>query len=520
MRTPIPPTELADLPESLRAKLARARVPDDFHFGAATAAFQIEGGYNGPGEPRNNWFDWERTGKVEPSGIAVDSWNRWADDQDAVVAFGGGAYRFGIDWARVQPTGPDHALDRLPESANPPFDEEAVTTYVAMIARAQERGLEPYLTLHHFTHPRWLPDDLWLRPDSPELFGAYVARIVPMVNAGLAAAGARPVVRYITINEINVLATQTFFTGLFPGARRPGDRAGVVAAVDHLTAAHVKAYDAIHQAHAEAGWPAPLVTTNTFDFSNYELERGILDHLLARRHGVARSELSSWVRSRRRDWYARLERLAGPFDAAEERAFNAALGRMVPVPLPVTADAVYASPFDGHLDAVSTDFYAPWAKGRFRVPGHRTVGGRNWLPGRMLWDDPPMPASFVAFQRAHAEDGLPVWVVENGLCNRVIRGVAHARWDGYTRVRYLKEHLAHLGVAVSEGLGVTAYLHWCLYDNYEWGDYGMRFGIHGVDRERGTKRLALDSMGGDAAGTYRACIGALRTGEGSDSAFT
>ncbi len=65
------------------------------------------------------------------------------------------------------------------------------------------------------------------------------------------------------------------------------------------------------------------------------------------------------------------------------------------------------------------------------------------------------------------------------------------------------------------GLPVTIYSHWSLVDNYEWGSYEPRFGIHGVDRERGIRVLETDSMGNDAAGTYREMIAGLRAGERS-----
>jgi beta-glucosidase/6-phospho-beta-glucosidase/beta-galactosidase len=61
-------------------------LPKDFRFGVATAGFQVEGHYNGPGEPRNNWFAWEQAGRVEPSGIALDFWERPADHLDRAVA--------------------------------------------------------------------------------------------------------------------------------------------------------------------------------------------------------------------------------------------------------------------------------------------------------------------------------------------------------------------------------------------------------------------------------------------------
>jgi beta-glucosidase/6-phospho-beta-glucosidase/beta-galactosidase len=106
-----------------------------------------------------------------------------------------------------------------------------------------------------------------------------------------------------------------------------------------------------------------------------------------------------------------------------------------------------------------------------------------------------------------------VWILENGLCNRVRDGVGHPRSDGWTRPRYLDEHVRAVASVVASGAPVEAYVHWSLYDNYEWGSYEPRFGIHGVDRTGpAPKRLALDSMGDDAAGAYARLVAELREG--------
>ncbi len=94
--------------------------------------------------------------------------------------------------------------------------------------------------------------------------------------------------------------------------------------------------------------------------------------------------------------------------------------------------------------------------------------------------------------------GLPLWIVENGLCNRVRNGRSYPRPDGWDRPRYLTEHVAAVVDAVASGAPVTAYLHWSLVDNYEWGTYEPRFGIFGIDRARGPRGfrwLDTDAMG-------------------------
>ena len=111
-----------------------------------------------------------------------------------------------------------------------------------------ERGLEPLVTLHHFTHPDWLGDDFWLRPDAPDRFRAW---------AEVAVDALAPWVRHwVTINEINVLAIGSWLLGMFPPGR-PLAFGDAAIAIDNLLAAHVLGYDVIHRIRPDA-----VVTTN------------------------------------------------------------------------------------------------------------------------------------------------------------------------------------------------------------------------------------------------------------------
>jgi beta-glucosidase len=123
---------------------AKRILAENFRFGVATAGFQIEGGYNGPaGEPRNNWYGWESAGRVEPSGIALDFWHRYEEQLDRVASIGCDSFRLSVEWARCEP-------------AEGRFDEDAFSHYGTILDACHERGIEPLVTLHHFTHPHWL----------------------------------------------------------------------------------------------------------------------------------------------------------------------------------------------------------------------------------------------------------------------------------------------------------------------------------------------------------------------------
>jgi beta-glucosidase len=137
-----------------------------------------------------------------------------------------------------------------------------------------------------------------------------------------------------------------------------------------------------------------------------------------------------------------------------------------------------------------------------------------------LWDDVPDPAGLYRWLgvQHHLTPGLPLWVVENGLCNRVRNGRSYLRTDGWDRPRYLRENIAAVMAAVDDGVPITGYWHWSLVDNYEWGSYQPRFGLYGVDRhhgEHGSRWLETDAAGDDAAGTYRTIMAGLRAGDRS-----
>jgi beta-glucosidase/6-phospho-beta-glucosidase/beta-galactosidase len=465
---------------------AEFQLPADFRFGVATAGFQIEGGYNGDGEPANNWAGWERAGRVEPSGIALDFWRRAEEQLDRAVDAGCDAFRLSVEWARCEP-------------ADGVVDDTAFDRYAAILDACAERGLQPLVTLHHFTHPAWLGPNFWLTPDSPDRFAAWAALAVSRLATRCR--------HWVTTNEPNVLALQTYVTGAFPPGRR-FSVPSLVRSLDHLMAGHVLAYDTIHRAQLNA-----VVATNTYAFTVYEIDRLLMDALLARAHGVARSDAGRWLAERREEYYRAL-----PVDLrALERTLRRVAASSIPLEnaLPRTHAAVYDSPNRRSLDVSQLDYYYPSAAGHLRPPGHRTAGGRNPLPFRMLWDDPPDPAGLTRMCRLDHEPGLDLWVVENGLCNRVRRGRSYPRLDEWDRVRYLREHVAAVVDALDAGLPVTGYYHWTLADNYEWGSYEARFGLYGVDRERGLRWLGTDSMGGAAAAEYRRIADGLRAGDRS-----
>ncbi|MCW5889972.1 MAG: family 1 glycosylhydrolase [bacterium] len=194
--------------------MTTARFPEGFVWGTATAAHQVEGG-----NWNNDWWQWEHTPGSpcsEPSGDACDHFHRYPDDVRLAAALGFGAYRFSVEWSRIEPEPGE-------------FSVAALDHYRRMCASCLEHGLRPIVTFHHFTTPRWLAArGGWIEIDTAQRFADFCDRV--MRHTG------DLVDRACTLNEPNIVATFGFQWGVFPPGQR--DRALRLRANEVFVAAH------------------------------------------------------------------------------------------------------------------------------------------------------------------------------------------------------------------------------------------------------------------------------------------
>ncbi|MBN9631301.1 MAG: family 1 glycosylhydrolase [Actinobacteria bacterium] len=158
--------------------------PDGFLWGAATAAHQVEGN-----NVNSNWWVLEHTPGtpiVEPSGDAADHYHRYPEDLRLLADAGLNSYRFSVEWARIEP---ERGF----------VSRASLDHYRRMIDACLDVGLEPVVTLMHFTVPRWMDAaGFWRNPEAPDLFARYTETVLPILEDG---------VRYVcTINEPNIAA--------------------------------------------------------------------------------------------------------------------------------------------------------------------------------------------------------------------------------------------------------------------------------------------------------------------------
>jgi beta-glucosidase len=169
--------------QALPASAAGAAFPQGFLWGAATAGHQVEGNNTSS----DTWFLEHQKPTVfkDPSGDACNSLELWRQDLDLAKSFGLNAYRFSIEWARIEPEPAEYSIAMLDH-------------YRAVIEGCRERGLAPMVTFNHFTCPRWFAaQGGWLNPGSPEIFARYCERAARHLAAGIAFA--------TTLNEPNIM---------------------------------------------------------------------------------------------------------------------------------------------------------------------------------------------------------------------------------------------------------------------------------------------------------------------------
>lgn len=446
---------------------------------------------------------------MEKTGRAVDFWNRYDSDFALASGLGLNAFRLGVDWARIQPE----------EGV---FSQEALEHYADILGAARHRGLEPLVTLFHFAHPSWLGPDPWLEEKTLKRFVDFACRTVEALNTALAAKGRAPLRWLITINEPNMLATNSYLTGFFPAGAKRGYREALVA-FQNMMRAHVLVYRAVHEIYARhPEWGGVRISINNYASDLYWLDKLFLDLLAAPKLGVSRAGVVAWLEERAEDFGRRLREARLPLRKSLPYWAGMVMkwwlfrkgkkvlegGRLDPL-----LDLVYERPEELSLDYIALDYYDPFIGNIFRFPrfeefGIATTSLRGWMINSVTskqWDWPALPQGLGFFVRVYEHDfpGLPVIIAENGMARlRLSAWKKSWRKDRMKRAEYLERHLNEVLRLRREGSRLAGYFHWSLTDNYEWGTYAPRFGLYHIDL--GSEQLAREP--GVAVGIYERFI--------------
>ena len=432
------------------------KFPADFVFGAATAAFQIEGATHADGRGESIWDRFCSTpGKVENGDTgdpACEHYLRWREDLDLMRSLGLGGYRFSIAWPRIQPDG------------RGPANRKGIDFYRRLAEGLQERGIRPLATLYHWDLPQALEDaGGWASRETVGRFVEYAAIMFDELGA--------VVPDWITHNEPWV----TSFLGYGYGVKAPGLTSwpNAIAASHHALLAHGAAVRAFRERVDEGRIGITLDLTIAEPATDAPEDVAAAERLYSHHN---RWFLEPVFRgSYPEDMVELYERCFGPLDVVHGGDLE-----------------VIAEP----IDFLGVNFYRPnlVAADPGQLPLELREADR---PGpRTAMDWPIVPSSLTELLLRLQRDfpGTPLLITENG-------AAFHDELDGGQVVEdperraYFQEHIQAVAQAIDEGADVRGYYAWSLLDNFEWEHgYSQRFGLVYVDypsQRRVLKRSAL-----------------------------
>jgi beta-glucosidase len=429
--------------------------PPGFAWGAATAAYQIEGGAAADGRGPSIWDTFSHqpgnTARGDTGDVACDAYHRYPDDVALMGSLGLNAYRFSVSWPRVQPGG------------SGPVNQKGLDYYRALLDKLAEHGIAPAVTLYHWDLPQELQDaGGWAARGTAQHFAEY-AKVVA------AALGDR-VGRWVTLNEPHVSADHGYRTGEHaPGIRDDGAAA---AATHHLLLAHGLATQALraalpsgarvgitldmHQVRA-TGADASGELESAREATDAEVNRLYLDPVL-------RGEYPGQARARLRP-----------------PASVIAAGDMEIIGQPIDFLGVNYY-FPVYLRAGDpADLRRGEEPARCELPGVVEYRPADLARTAMGWLVDPDGLYDLLMRLSGDAPGLPLFITENGCAAE-----DYVNQDGLVndveRVRYLHAHLHAAARAARDGAPLAGYYAWSLLDNFEWAwGYQKRFGIVYVD---------------------------------------
>jgi beta-glucosidase len=396
----------------------------NFLWGSATAAHQVEGNCT-----NNNWFQFEsaidENGKPrilnnQKAGIACDHWYRYKEDIQLMKTLSFSAYRFSVEWSKIEP-----------EQGK--FDETALNHYEQVVDEFLANGIEPMITLHHFTNPIWFEEQgAFLQENSPEIFEKFVKHVVKRL--------APKVKLWCTINEPSIYAVNGYFTADYPPAVKSLQKMATV--FRNMLRSHTGAYTMIKSIEPQAQ-VGLVVALFIFDPPNrWNLLDVIVAHLLNKN--------------------------------LNESHFRYLTQGQFKFSIPGLVSETYKGNIKEAFDFIGLNYYTRLHR-RFKPFGNQQFVELTPSPPEKLtdmgWEIYP-EGLYRALKLINHYTTKPVYITENGIAD-----------DSDTkRAKFIGDHLLVLNKAIADGMNIKGYFYWSLIDNFEWA-YGFekRFGLYHVD---------------------------------------
>lgn len=430
--------------------MAWVNFPDDFRWGTATAAYQIEGAYNEDGKGLSIWDVFTHTrGKIDDNtngDKACDHYHRYREDIALMQELHYSNYRFSISWPRIYPEG------------SGAVNQKGLDFYDRLVDELRNRNIEPFVTLYHWD----LPDALqksggWENRAIAERFADYSETVVKKL-------GDR--VRFwMTLNEPIVVLNEGYITG--EGA--PGKKnnyLGFAKIAHNLLLAHGMAVERLRSHRSDlqigivqASWPnTPLRPEDqkVADLANDFVLKLFMDPIFKRRYPKSIERLVHILNPRIRE--EDFEIIARPIDFVGINHYSRNIVRRSANP--ITHFAMVPPPAGASLTDMGWEIY---------------------------------PSGFydlLQFYRKEYNDPV-LYITENGAAFRDT--VAAGRVADVERLDYLRRYLAEVSRAIRDGVDVRGYFLWSFMDNFEWAKgYTKRFGAVYIDYPT-QKRIVKDS---------------------------
>ncbi|MDO4260141.1 MAG: GH1 family beta-glucosidase [Actinomycetaceae bacterium] len=439
--------------------------PDSFLFGAATAAFQIEGGAPDDGRGRSIWDEFcDQPGRILDASngqVACDHYNRMPEDVALMKRLNLNAYRFSTSWARVCPDG---------KAVN----QKGVDFYSRLVDELLQAEITPWLTLYHWDLPQALQDQGgWVNRDTSYRFADYTQVL-------LDALGDRVDI-WTTLNE----AWCSSFLGYASGVHAPGhvSPSEAVDAVHHLLLAHGLGIQTLrgaprdltvgitvnttHVHPADPNNPADVAAAHKFDGG---FIRVFLDPIFKGEYPADVLDFMSEAGLGKVAREGDMELISAPIDVLGINFYNggvqaAPVSDEIPEPRKDEHGYLHASPMVGN---------------------ENNNGVARDLPVTSMGWEVNAEDLRLMLERIHrdytGEAGVPIVITENGAAYRDQPDENGFVDDTNDRLAYIRDHVEAVHKAMDNGVDIRGYLVWSFLDNFEWSfGYTERFGIVRVD---------------------------------------
>ncbi len=451
------------LPQFTRAAAAASGMgpgefPPGFLWGAATAAYQVEGAYNEDGKGESIWDRFVLApGKIkngDTGNVACDSYHRYRDDIALLRALNLKSYRFSIAWTRIQPAGTG------------PANARGLDYYDRLTDALLEAGIRPLPTLYHWDLPQELEDrGGWPNRDTAARFAEYASIMGRKLGDRID--------KWCLFNESKTFTQLGYWLGVFAPGRK--DPFAFLKATHTVNLAHGLGFRALKAANSR------IQVGSVYDVSPHLPSS---DSPADRTAAVAMEKLSNY-------WF-----LVPPLTGSYPEGV---------LPAASQADLLGARPGDeqtmrADLDFVGINYYSltrvAASAQKLGIPGLDVTV--DWAVGPdektdFGWDINPQ-GFYDILRRMHQVTGQrPIEITENGAAYNNKPDAAGEIHDG-KRSAYLRVHLQALSRAIAAGVPVRGYHCWSLMDNFEWAQgYTQRFGLTYVDFDNHQRRTIKES---------------------------